>query len=389
MSPTTQPVRYSTPPRVKTWPQILIPMNLRGGVLILFALVIGGVGMMMQISAAEDLYSDSVQRHGVHLVIAFVVMMMVGSVHIRVWKTMAYPIFIVAIALLVAVEFFGQTAMGAQRWLSFGPINLQPSELMKVALIMGLARFLYRYDPEGLRRFMTVVIPVIMIAVPVFLVAEQPDLGTAVILCVLGFGLLFASGLRAGFFIALILIGAMAIPLGWNVLRDYQRERIIAFINADHDPLGAGYHIAQSKIAFGAGGFSGRGFGQGTQSHLQFLPEIHTDFIFTMLGEEFGFIGAFSLLIFYVLGCAFLLYLGVSSCYNQFARLVAIGVAFNIFLYVSINVAMVSGLIPVVGVPLPLISYGGTSMIAVLGSLGLVISAVSSPAQREEDGLSF
>jgi rod shape determining protein RodA len=285
----------------------------------------------------------------------------------------AYPIYFVSLLLLGAVDVMGAGAMGAQRWIDLKVIQLQPSEIMKVAIVLALARYFHSVGPEQIGRITLLVPPVLMVVAPVLLVLKQPDLGTAIMLLASGGALCFVAGVRWWKFAIVIAGGIGAVPLGWHFLKPYQKARILTFLDPERDPLGTGYHILQSKIALGSGGIFGKGFLQGTQSHLNFLPEKQTDFIFTMLAEEFGIVGGLVLLALYTL----LLVYGVAIALrsrNQFGRLLAMGVTVTFFLYVFVNIAMVMGLIPVVGVPLPLISYGGTAMLSILFGFGLVMS---------------
>jgi rod shape determining protein RodA len=277
------------------------------------------------------------------------------------------------LVLLVIVDFVGIIGMGAQRWIDLGVINLQPSEVMKIALVLALARYFHGLGADDLGRPWKLLVPTLMIVIPVGLVIKQPDLGTAMMLLVGGAAVLFAAGVRLWMFAVVILGGLAVVPVAWEFLHDYQRRRILTFLDPESDPLGSGYHILQSKIALGSGGLFGKGFMQGTQSHLNFLPEKQTDFIFTMLAEEFGLIGSFGMLTLYalILGYCF----GIAlTARNQFGRLLAIGITTTFFLYVFINMAMVMGLLPVVGVPLPLVSYGGTAIVSLMLGFGLVMS---------------
>jgi rod shape determining protein RodA len=275
--------------------------------------------------------------------------------------------------LLVAVEVRGAIGMGAQRWIDLGIIQLQPSELMKVAMVLVLARYFNGLTPEEIARPLRLVVPTLLVMVPAVMVLKQPDLGTAMMLVMGGGCLFFLSGVRLWKF-ALVLGGAgSAVPIAWRFLRDYQKNRIYTFLDPESDPLGAGYHSLQSKIAIGSGGVFGKGFLMGSQAHLNFLPEKQTDFIFTMLGEEFGLVGGLVLLGLYTLVFIYGFAIAFRSR-NHFGRLLALGITTNFFLYVFINTAMVMGLIPVVGVPLPLISYGGTAMLTIMLGFGLLMS---------------
>jgi len=262
--------------------------------------------------------------------------------------------------------------MGARRWIDLGVIQLQPSQLMNVALVLALARYFHTLSDEESRRIRFLLLPAVMVLAPTALVLKQPDLGTAIMLMMTGAALFFITGVRLRIFAVLAAGVAAAVPVGWRFLRDYQKNRIYTFLDPETDPLGAGYHVLQSKIALGSGGLFGKGFLNGTQSHLSFLPEKQTDFIFTTLAEEFGFVGGLGLLALYalIIGHGFVIAL---RCRNHFGRLLGLGIVTNFSLYVFINTAMVMGLIPVVGVPLPLISYGGTAMITVMIGFGLIM----------------
>jgi rod shape determining protein RodA len=309
----------------------------------------------------------------IRFVVGVLLMIGVAIVDLRVWLRNAYFIYLGALLLLIGVEIAGDIGMGAQRWIDLGIFQLQPSELMKVALVLALARYFHSLEAESVRRILPLVPPLLLIVVPALLVLKQPDLGTAGMLIMGGGALFFAAGVRLWKFGVLIAAGLAAVPVAWNLLHDYQKNRVLTFIDPERDPLGAGYHILQSKIAFGSGGVFGKGFLLGTQSHLNFLPEKQTDFIFTMLAEEFGLVGALTLLLIYTVLIAYGFAIAMRSR-SHFGRLLALGLTFNLFLFVFINMAMVMGIIPVVGVPLPLISYGGTAMLTVLIGFGLVMS---------------
>jgi rod shape determining protein RodA len=335
--------------------------------------VIGAVGYAMLYSAAGGAHGPWAWRHGVRLALGLPVMAAVALIDPRVWFRLAYPCYAVVLAMLVAVDVLGEINKGAQRWLDLGVVQLQPSELMKVALVLALARYFHAAYLDDLRRPLVLLPALLLILAPCGLVLVQPDLGTATTLLVSGTVLLFVAGVRVWKFAAVGALGAGAVPVLWANLHDYQRQRVFTFLDPEADPLGSGYHIIQSKIALGSGGFWGRGFLQGSQAQLSFLPEKHTDFAFTMLAEELGFVGASAVLALFLL----VLLLGLVAAIrapSQFGRLLAAGVVVNLFVYVAINVSMVTGLIPVVGVPLPLISYGGTAMLTLVFSLGLLLS---------------
>ena len=333
-----------------------------------------GVGFAMLYSAGNGSYQPWASRQMLRFAVGLALMLAVALVDIRLWYRYAYALYGLALALLVAVEVAGVAGMGARRWIDLGPFQLQPSEIMKVALVLALARYFHGIAHEDIGRLPLLLLPAAMTALPVALVLRQPDLGTALLIAMTAAGLFFAAGVRLwkfGLGLGLLLA---AVPLAWRfLLHDYQRERVRVFLNPESDPLGAGYHAIQSKIALGSGGLFGKGFLQGTQSHLNFLPERQTDFIFTMLAEEFGLAGSLALIGIYLLILAYGIAIALRAR-SQFGRLLAMGVMLTFFLYLFINIAMVTGLLPVVGVPLPLVSYGGTAMLTLLFGFGLVIS---------------
>jgi rod shape determining protein RodA len=342
------------------------------GFLLLLTLI-ASMGFAMLYSVAEGSFSPWALRQVARFAAGACIMIIVAMVDLRFWMRAAYPLYAVALAMLIAVEIVGFVGMGAQRWLNLGVISIQPSEVMKVTLILALARYFHGLTLDEVSRLRNLVIPLGMIGLPVGLVVLQPDLGTAVLLIASGAILLFAAGLRWRFFIFAGIAVLAAIPVLWSRLHDYQRNRVLTFLEPERDPLGTGYHILQSKIALGSGGVLGKGFMEGTQSQLNFLPEKHTDFIFTMLGEELGLVGGVVLLALYFIVLMFSLNVAL-QCRNQFGRLLAMGVSMTFFFYVFINTAMVMGLLPVVGVPLPLVSYGGTSMLSLMFAFGLLMS---------------
>jgi len=341
--------------------------------LMLLILVTAFVGLATLYSISGGSTETWVSRQMVRFGVGFFLMLVVALVDIRFWLRSAFLIYGAALVLLVAVEVVGVVGMGAQRWVDLGPFQLQPSEVMKIALVLALARYFHGIAHEEITQMRWLVVPSIMAIVPVALVLRQPDLGTALLLLIGAVSLFFLAGVRIWIFGAGILAALAAIPFAWHYLRDYQRERILTFLNPERDPLGAGYHILQSKIALGSGGMFGKGFQQGTQSHLNFLPEMQTDFIFTSLAEEFGLMGALGLLALYVCMLAYAVAIALRSR-SQFGRLLSMGIAATFFVYFFINIAMVTGLVPVVGVPLPLVSYGGTAMVTILVGFGLVMS---------------
>ncbi len=342
--------------------------------LVVLLCVLAAIGAAMLYSAGGGSWDPWAVRHVMRFGIALVVMLAVALVDLRFWLRYAYPIYFASVALLVAVEVAGATGMGAQRWIDLGLVRLQPSELMKVALILGLARYFHGVSMEDIGRPGRLVVPLLMILAPAFLVLRQPDLGTALMLTVAGVAIFFVVGVRLWKFGLVGLLGLAALPVAWNILRPYQQRRILTFFDPESDPLGAGYHILQAKIALGSGGVFGKGFMQGSQAHLDFLPERQTDFIFTMLAEEFGLVGGLAVLGLFLLLFAYGIALAI-RIRNQFGRVVAIGVTVTVAVYALINMAMVMGLVPVVGAPLPLISYGGTAVLSVMIGYGLLLSA--------------
>lgn len=330
------------------------------------------VGVAMLYSAANGSMEPWATRHIIRFGAGMALMLAVAMVDVRLWLRYAYPIYGVVLFMLVGVEVAGSVGMGAQRWISLGALNVQPSEMMKVALVLALARYFHGADPEDVARPTFLIRPLLLVFIPVGLVLRQPDLGTSLMLIAGSGALFFLAGVRAWKFGLVIVAVLGALPVLWQFLHSYQKNRVLTFLDPERDPLGAGYHIIQSKIALGSGGLFGKGFIQGTQSHLNFLPEKQTDFIFTMLAEEFGLFGGLGLISLYVLLLVYGIAISMRSR-HQFGRLVGMGIVTTFFLYVFINIAMVMGLIPVVGVPLPLISYGGTAMLTLMLGFGLLL----------------
>ena len=351
------------------WPVIILLCAVASAGFIMLYSVAGG--------SAEPWMEPQLKR----FVVGLILMTGVGMVPIWFWRNMAGLAFAVSLALLVGVEFFGSVGMGAQRWIDLGFIRLQPSELTKITLVMFLAAYYDWLPTTKTSHPLWVALPVIFILIPTALVLKQPDLGTALLLLFGGASVMFIAGVHWAYFATVIAAGVGTVytvflsrGTPWQLLKDYQFRRIDTFLDPNNDPLGAGYHITQAKIALGSGGWTGRGFMQGTQSRLNFLPEKHTDFIFTTLAEEFGFVGAFSLLVLYVLIIVFCVASAMTNK-DRFAALLTMGIAMTFFLFFSVNMAMVMGLAPVVGVPLPLVSYGGSAMLVLLVAFGLVQSA--------------
>jgi rod shape determining protein RodA len=327
----------------------------------------------MLYSAANGNWQPWASKQMARFAVAFIPMLGAALIDIRHWFKISYWLYGLALVLVVAVDLRGVVGMGAQRWIDLGVIQLQPSELMKIALVIALARYFHCLPAENSPRFIDLLAPAALILVPVGLVLKQPDLGTAMMLLSCGAIVCFLAGTRLWVLGAAAAAATGAAPLIWSMLRDYQRARLTTFLSPDSDPLGAGYHIMQSKIALGSGGLFGKGFMLGTQTHLAFLPERQTDFIFTMIAEEFGLVGGLALIGLYALVIIYGFTIALRSR-NQFGRILGLGLATNFFLYVFINTAMVIGLIPVVGVPLPLISYGGSAMVTVMLGFGLLMN---------------
>jgi len=363
---------------VPTGPRKLLYLNWP---IALLLTAVAGIGFLMLYSVAGGSFSPWAEPQMKRFALGFVLMLIIAMIPIWFWRSMAGLTYTASLILLIAVEFFGSVGMGAQRWIDLGFMRLQPSELMKVALILMLAAYYDWIPPARKSHPLFVLIPLAMIAIPVALVLRQPDLGTAILLLAAGGGLMFLAGVHWAYFAAVLASGVGLIVsvfqsrgTSWQMLKDYQYKRIDTFLDPSSDPLGAGYHITQSKIALGSGGWTGRGFMQGTQSRLNFLPEKHTDFIFTTLAEEFGFVGAFSLLMLYTLIILFCIASAIANK-DRFSSLLILGIALNFFLFFAVNMSMVMGLAPVVGVPLPLVSYGGSAMLVLLLSFGLAQSA--------------
>ena len=349
--------------------------------IILLTSAVASVGVLMLWSIAGGDFDIWARRQAQVFVAGTVLMLIVAMVPIWFWRSMAGVAYVFSFLLLIYVEFRGQTNMGAQRWIDFGFLQFQPSEMMKFTLVMLLAAYYDWLDTKKTSRPLWVLLPVLLILAPTVRVLMQPNLGTSLMLILGGAAVMFAAGVSLWYFAAVASLTAGAVAgvfltrgTPWQFLHDYQYRRIDTFLDPSADPLGAGYNILQAKIALGSGGWSGKGFMQGTQSRLNFLPEKHTDFIFTTLAEEFGFVGAFSLLALYALIIGFCL---VSALQNRdrFSSLLIIGVAGNFFFYIAVNLSMVMGMAPVVGVPLPLLSYGGSAMLVILVGFGLVQSA--------------
>ncbi len=349
--------------------------------LVLLLCSVAGVGFLMLYSVAGGAFSVWAEPQAKRFGVGLGVMMIAAMIPIWFWRNLSFLAYGLSIVLLLAVEFFGAVGMGAQRWIDLGFMRLQPSELTKITMVMLLAAYYDWLPAKRVSNPVWILFPLLIILLPTALVLRQPDLGTALLLVAGGGGMLFLAGVHWAYFAGVIGVGAGLVTAvfqsrgtTWQLLADYQYRRIDTFLDPASDPLGAGYHITQSKIALGSGGWTGRGFMQGTQSRLNFLPEKHTDFIFTTLAEEFGFVGAFSLLALYVLIIVFCVASAIATR-DRFSSLVTLGIALTFFLYFAVNMSMVMGLAPVVGVPLPMVSYGGSAMLVLMGAFGIVQSA--------------
>ncbi len=338
------------------------------------------IGFAMMVSAAGGAFHPWAAQQVSKFCIAFVLMMIIAMLPMRMLMDYAYPIYFICLLVLVGVDIIGHTGMGAKRWLTLGGLNLQPSEFMKLAVILVLARYFHQLHPDDIRRFPFLIPPVLLIAMPAIFILRQPNLGTTTIMCTVGVILCFLAGVQWRYFISIAVGGAAALPVVWHFMHDYQKRRVLTFLNPDQDPLGAGYNILQSMIAIGSGGLFGKGYLKGSQSQLNFLPEKHTDFIFTMLAEEFGFLGCLILLILYIILLSAGMMVAMRSR-STFGAMMASGVSALLFMHILINCSMVMGMMPVVGVPLPLMSYGGSIMVSTVLAIGLLLNAYANRDQ--------
>lgn len=337
--------------------------------------IVLAISILVLFSAGGGAWQPFALSQLIKIMLGFVVFFFAAFTNIKTWVKSAYAFYAVALVMIVMVTFFGHTGMGAQRWLNLGFIHIQPSELIKIALVMALGRYFAWLNSVELSQLKNYVVPGCMLLVPFMLIVMQPDLGTALSLGMITVGMFYIVGAQKKWFIIAIILGLMSAPIVWYVgLHDYQRDRIITFVNPDHDAQGAGYQINQAKIAFGSGGIIGKGYMKGSQSQQSFLPEKQTDFIFTMLGEEMGFLGAFALLVLYT-WIVIVLFWCAKTCRNRFGQLVCFGFMLNFFIYYFINISMVLGLMPTVGVPLPLMSFGGSSLLSLMFGFGLCQNA--------------
>ena len=341
--------------------------------LIIIVAIIGSISVVSIYSTESGNFSFYTKNHLTRFLVFFSMFLVLSFVRVSVWYRQAYIFYILGILLLLLVIFFGISASGSKRWINFFIMNLQPSELMKIAIIVCFARYYHRIQSSDIQSYKYLLQPIILLLIPCYLVITQPDLGTAILIAGSGLAIIWLAGLNLKYFIYSGLILLVSLPFVISILKPYQKSRILTFFNPDRDPLGAGYQIIQSKIAIGSGGFLGKGFLQGTQSYLEFLPEKHTDFIFTLFSEEFGFFGSMVLILLYALLIYRIIRIGFSSR-SFFAKLYCFGFASALFLYIFVNIAMVVGLLPIVGAPLPIMSYGGSSMLSIMLGLSIVMS---------------
>ena len=342
-------------------------------VLIICILIIGFLSCLAMYSSEGGEISYYTKNHTIRFLSFFLLMIIFSFINIKLWHSLSYLFYIIILILLIWASLYGITASGSQRWINLYFINLQPSELMKIAIIICFAKYYHRSQIYSVNKFSNIIIPLIVLIIPIFLVLSQPDLGTSILIALSGIMVLWLAGVNVKYFVFSGLVFIISAPFVISFLQPYQKLRILSFINPDRDPLGSGYQIIQSKIAVGSGGFFGKGFLKGTQGYLEFLPEKHTDFIFTLYSEEFGFVGSLFLLLVYSIMIFRIVMIGTLSR-SYFGRLFCYGFAASFFIYITVNMSMVLGLLPIVGSPLPIMSYGGSSMLATMVGLGIVMS---------------
>ena len=341
--------------------------------LILIIILIGVISVFAIYSTEKGEFSFYTKNHLLRFLVFFGMFLVLSFVRITFWYKNAYFFYAVCVSLLFITLFFGLMASGSRRWLDLYFLNLQPSEIMKIAIIVCFARYYHRIQTAEIQNYKFILVPLILLLIPCYLVLQQPDLGTSILIAGTGVIIIWLAGLNIKYFVYSALLLIVSLPFAVSLLKPYQKSRILTFFNPDRDPLGAGYQIIQSKIAIGSGGFFGKGFLKGTQSYLEFLPEKHTDFIFTLFSEEFGFIGSIMLLLLYILLIYRIISIGFYAK-SFFSKLFCFGFASAIFLYIFVNISMVLGLLPIVGAPLPIMSYGGSSMLSIMLGLSIVMS---------------
>ena len=342
-------------------------------IMLITILIIGIISSFAMYSTDGGELRYHSESHIIRFVVFFTMMIFISFINIKTWHTLGYLFYIIVLGLLIWASLFGITAQGSQRWINLYFINLQPSELMKIAIIVCFAKYYHRIQVSNVNSFKNIIIPILILILPIVLVIGQPDLGTAILIALSGIIVLWLAGVNIKYFFYSSLVFIISAPFVISFLKPYQKLRILTFFDPDKDPLGAGYQIIQSKIAVGSGGLTGKGFLKGTQGYLEFLPEKHTDFIFTLFSEEFGFIGSLFLLLIYAILIFRIIKTGASSR-SFFGKFFCYGFGSAIFIYITVNMAMVLGLLPIVGSPLPILSYGGSSMLATMTGLGIVMS---------------
>ncbi len=342
-------------------------------ILVFSILILGIVSMFAMYSTDGGEFKYHTESHVVRFFVFFVMFFVLSFIQIRFWHNISYLVYILFLFLLIGVKYFGLTSSGSQRWLNLYVMNLQPSELMKVGLILFLAKYYHRISIDNINRLKFLFLPIVALIAPVLLVVMQPDLGTAILIASGGVVVAWLAGVRAKFFSYSLVLFITLLPVAISFLKPYQKARILTFLNPENDPLGAGYQIIQSKIAIGSGGLFGKGFLNGSQSYLDYLPEKHTDFIFTLFSEEFGFFGSIFILLLYALIVSRIIKIG-NLTRSNFGKLYCYSFATAFFIYVVVNMGMVLGLLPIVGSPLPIMSYGGSAMMAIMLGLGIVMS---------------
>ena len=343
-------------------------------ILIFCVLILGGISTFAMYSSEGGQMLYYTKSHLLRFSVFFVLMIFLSFIRLKFFHSISYFLYFIVLLLLFYASVYGITVSGSQRWINLYFINLQPSELMKIVIILCFAKFYHRMQIDNVNSFRNLIVPIIILIMPMFLVISQPDLGTTILIALSGIVVIWLSGVNIKYFISSFIALVIATPFFISFLKPYQKLRILTFFDPEKDPLGAGYQIIQSKIAVGSGGFSGKGFLQGTQSYLEFLPEKHTDFIFTLFSEEFGFVGSIGLLLVYSILIYRIIYIG-SISRNFFSKLFCYGYGSSIFIYIAVNMSMVLGLLPIVGSPLPIMSYGGSSMLATMLGLGVVLSS--------------
>ena len=343
-------------------------------ILIFCVLILGGISTFAMYSSEGGQMLYYTKSHLLRFSVFFVLMIFLSFIRLKFFHSISYFLYFIVLLLLFYASVYGITVSGSQRWINLYFINLQPSELMKIVIILCFAKFYHRMQIDNVNSFRNLIVPIIILIMPMFLVISQPDLGTTILIALSGIVVIWLSGVNIKYFISSFIVLVIATPFFISFLKPYQKLRILTFFDPEKDPLGAGYQIIQSKIAVGSGGFSGKGFLKGTQSYLEFLPEKHTDFIFTLFSEEFGFVGSIGLLLVYSILIYRIIYIG-SISRNFFSKLFCYGYGSSIFIYIAVNMSMVLGLLPIVGSPLPIMSYGGSSMLATMVGLGVVLSS--------------